>query len=296
MKLYVTLSLASSARDVIREDDLIFKTLGESCYSGWHKFEADSAIVESIYKISFERGVEIGAYFSPVFTKKELNSFTHFVPNFKEVGMTDPQLDKFLSSVRSCKLIDLGGIGKIALPEQATLRSPVKIDMRDIKRITYHSEELIATARYISKLNDHGADLSDGVFVGNSVCGTEVFMLRTQNFTPSVVMNETITDRLGLNDEAAEVENRYYQSGSRCYNDLSPLGLISRTIDSLSMQLSPPWIINQTMLEIIKVDSIWCRLDPVFQIGTPICDEYLLKWRRLIELAFLTPRNYIKFG
>ena len=131
--------------------------------------------------------------------------------------------------------------------------------------------------------------------MGNAAGGEDILLLRTKNFTSSVVMNETITDRLGFDDEANQIENRFYQSGSRCYEDLSKYGLMTRTIDSLSMQESPPWIINQTMVDFIKENSIWSRFDPVFQIGTPVCNEYLAEWREFMDRALLNPSNWVKF-
>lgn len=281
---------------MIRKDDLIFKVLGESCHSGWHKFEINSKVLESVYKISAERGMIIGAYASPVFSAKEFSSFTHFVPNFKDLKMTDPQILDFLRCVRSFDLKDLGGIGKVALPEKITLKCPIKIKHLEIRRVSYHSEELIAPASIIRKLNDIGADLSDCALVGNSTNGEDVLLIRTKNFTSSVVMNETITDRLGINDEAKQIENRFFQSGSRCYDNLSKYGPMTRTIDSLSMQESPPWLINQIIADFVKKHSIWCRLDPVFEIGSSIFEKYLSIWRPFIELALLNPNNSVKFG
>ena len=296
MKIYAKINIGSSSRKLIRNDDLIFKILGEKCHVGWHKFDVNSEVLESVYKISAERGMTIGTYASPVFSPKELKSFTHFIPNFNDLKMTNPQILNFLGQVRSFELKDLGGIGKVALPENITLKNPIKISQNEIKRVTYHSEEIVATASFIDNLNNLGAGLSECSHVGRSIGGEEVLLLKTNKFTSSVVMNETITDRLGLNNEAKSIENRFYQSGSRCYRDLSEYGLMTRTVDSLSMQESPPWIVNQMLVDLIKTNLIRCRFDPVFQIGTPICDAYLLQWSRFSELVSLNPNNYIKFG
>ena len=296
VKIYAKINISGIGDRLLRNDDLILRELGQECRSGWHKFEISSEILRDTYRISAERGVKIGAYVTPTFTPKEKKQFTHYVPGFSAIKMTEKQDRHYWFQIKDTELRYLGGIGKVRIIEKVNLKSPIQIGDSEIRRINYQGDELITTASFYKHLEKIEAGFSDCTIVGNSKSGEEVLLLKTQNFASSVVMNETITDRLGFEEEANKMEYRYNQSGSRCYVNLSSFGLMARTIDPLSMQLSPPWIINTEMANFLENNKMFMRLDPVFQIGTSICEEYLSEWREFLSIALLNPQNYVKYG
>lgn len=294
MKISVRVNIGDPSLKFLRKDDLVYKSYGDKVLTGWHKFDFESEILKNIYTISAERGMHVGAFATPEFSAKEIKSVTHFVPNFSDLKLPDSQLNNYLGHLHRVAPVDYGGIGKIVILDHIDLKTPIKIEPSEIKRITYFSEELIAPRNIVNDLIRCGVELSECPQAGISRTGDEILLLRANKFTPSVVVNETISDRIGIESEANKIEGRYYQSGLRCYNDLSALSSMCRTVDVLSMQENPPWIIDRKVVDFIKSKNIKCRFFPVMQIGTPICNDYLLVWVSFMEMAMKNPKNYVR--
>ena len=205
------------------------------------------------------------------------------------VGVRDTELNQEHNDAREVRGRPPCGVRLM----ERFVSSKGKVPARGLVGAGQYGNEYVAGVEAALLLRDAGVDGLElrPVLTAKGEARPDAFQLFTQRLAPPVVREEGVVSRRG--DPATDPEAQLL--GCLVYTPRAAAAMPSdvvRTCEPFAEWQHPLWVLSARVARLLAQGRVTgFKLTPVLVAGTPLHGEYVRRWRALVDLMSLNPRN-----